>query len=571
MITARNPPVSSARGRPSRRSLGYLSLLTALGMAAALALYYLYLIWPLVTLPADILMWAETGFVGEIIKLRTGTPIYTAPADSNGNIYTPAAPILTYAISLLIGQPTSIVVWRLIQLGYVVGAALLATVSSLSLYRLLYPKRALPFARTWLVFSFLALFVVATAPRSNAFVHSLHADALALLVSVAAFWSMLFYLTSPTPRRLLLMALWPALGYFVKPFLLSWAAVMVVFLILSQPLRWRHLLGFTLAAGLSTALVIGACYWLWGDAFIFWVFTIMRGHSALTLDVSSTNLSLVRSVEHTLRIWPEIAIGIAGGWLALRGPNLRRFAPLWVSWLTLVAAEAFTSGAGWSVLYHFGPGILIGGAWLLAALPAYWPLARPAQGEAAGRSSGRSSGLEAFGMVAAVLVFFSVLHAVPSGDLSEPRYWGRHVQVADVYRYIGDIEQEFASLPPSAVLLDSGNWIYLRSNYLARDRSVSLGDQAPGGIYENLDVMVGRIRSQVYSKVLVRDFHSPMFLYDWATWQRPSGVRQALLDYYTEVRVIPAVKGDAYVQQQVMLSGPISVLVPKSGVAVGVH
>jgi hypothetical protein len=87
-------------------------LLLCLGLAVVLVSYYIKFIQPFVFLPADILMWAETNFVGDIIKLRVGAPIYTAPSDSNAFIYTPAAPILTYLISWLLGEPTSIVAWR---------------------------------------------------------------------------------------------------------------------------------------------------------------------------------------------------------------------------------------------------------------------------------------------------------------------------------------------------------------------------------------------------------------------------------------------------------------------------
>src|SRR5262245_22660548 len=76
---------------PSICSLGYFSLAFCLAISVVLVLYYLKSIKPYVFLPADILMWAETNFVGDIIKLRIGVPIYTPPGDSNSLIYTPGA------------------------------------------------------------------------------------------------------------------------------------------------------------------------------------------------------------------------------------------------------------------------------------------------------------------------------------------------------------------------------------------------------------------------------------------------------------------------------------------------
>jgi len=112
---------------PSIWSLNYFSLLFCTVISVVLVLFYLYIIKPYVFLPADILSFAETNFVGDIIKLRIGEPIYTVPEDNNSLLYTPGAQILTYAISWLIGQKTSIVVWRIIQLFFVTCAALLAT------------------------------------------------------------------------------------------------------------------------------------------------------------------------------------------------------------------------------------------------------------------------------------------------------------------------------------------------------------------------------------------------------------------------------------------------------------
>jgi hypothetical protein len=56
--------------------------------------------------------------------------------------------------------------------------------------------------------------------------------------------------------------------------------------------------------------------------------------------------------------------------------------------------------------------------------------------------------------------------------------------------------------------------------------------------------MLGRIRTRHYEKILVRDLNSPQFLYDYGLWPRSSGVRQALLENYVEVRRIPKVVGD---------------------------
>jgi hypothetical protein len=57
-------------------SLSYFSLLFCTIISAVLVLFYLYIIKPYVFIPADILSWAETNFVGDIIKLFIDAPVY---------------------------------------------------------------------------------------------------------------------------------------------------------------------------------------------------------------------------------------------------------------------------------------------------------------------------------------------------------------------------------------------------------------------------------------------------------------------------------------------------------------
>ena len=551
---------NEATNAPLIWSLPYFSLVLCLGLAVVLVLYYMKSIKPFVFLPADILMWAETNFVGDIIKLRIGVPIYTSPADSNAMIYTPAAPILTYAIAWIIGEPTSIPVWRMIQLAFVLCAALLATICCRTLNQLAYPNQQIMFPRTFDVFTFLTMFLAATAPRTGVYVHALHADALALFVSMLSFWTMLLYLRSPGWGRIILMAVCPAVGYLTKQFLISWAAVMFVFLLLNDPRGIKRLALFLVAATVFLSIAVGVCYLLWGHNFIFWTFEVMGGdRTRIVVWPGGYNISLVRSVDHLLRAWLEISLGIIGGWLILRDRNIRKLGPLWVGWIVLVSSEAFSSGAARHVLYHFGPGVLIGSVWMCAAIARLWtPTATSAHAE----FPRLVTWARPLAAAAAVLTMFAILRVLPTLDRFEARYLQRHPS-PDVYRYISEIEREFDGFPIEKVLLDVGNWIYLRHSFLAKDRAVSLADQPPGGRYENFNGLLERIHAQAYDKILVRDFHSSVFLYDWDFWPRSSGVRKALLERYTEVRTIPAPNGDNLLPPIIMHTGPVSVFIPK--------
>ncbi len=553
-----------AKARAGVWSLSYIALVASLCLAFALVIMYAAWVKQLILLPADILMWAETNFIGDIIKLRTGAPLYTAPADSNSLIYTPLAPLVTYAIAGLAGVSDSIVALRLIQILFVTLAALLAVACSERLRRLAFPEYRVEYPKTWLLFSFTALFLIATAPETNRFAHALHADALALLVSLISFWAMLRYAERATWRNLLLMAACPAIGFLTKQFLISWLGVMLVFLVLTDWRRWRRWLGFAVIALGGVALAVGVCRWMWGDAFMFWAFEVMGGaRRQIVFSPHSNSISLARGFDHLLRAWLEIALGIIGGALLFRVDNVRRLSHIWAGWLVLVASEALSSGAGWRTLYHFGPGVLIGAAFLFAALPIVWLKLTRDDVEIAGSKLMRWTRCAA--TVACVLAIFIAVQVVPSADRSSPRAIQSFAFAPDINRYLGEIESELSGVPLESVLLDVGNWVYLPEGVLQRDRAVSLADQPMGGMYENFGSLLERIRQRRYAKIIVHDFHSPFFLYDWADWERPSGVRQALLENYTEARKIVAPEMDASLQPHIALTGAVSVFVPRAG------
>jgi hypothetical protein len=104
--------------------------------------------------------------------------------------------------------------------------------------------------------------------------------------------------------------------------------------------------------------------------------------------------------------------------------------------------------------------------------------------------------------------------------------------------------------------------MYLKSDYLPLDRPASMFELPTVGRYSLLAPLLGRIRAQVYRKILVQHYHDPNFVYDWGNLVRPTGVRQALQDNYDEIRIIPALPhppGGPAIQYD----GPVSVLVPR--------
>lgn len=544
----------------SSKSVDYIALILCCFVAVALTGFFLMIIKPLVFLPADILMWEETDFVGNMIKFNIGSPLYTNPSDSNSLIYNPAAFLVTYSIAWLIGQTKSIAVFRLIQLGYVACAALIATICTQKLNRLAFPEQTVRYSKTWTVFTFFALFLATTAPDTNKFVYVLHVDALSLLVSIFSFWMMLRYAENENIKNLVLMAICPAIGFLTKQFLISWIGVMFVFLLIQNPKNFKNIGLFLGLSCLLVAIVYKVCYLIWGDSYIFWAFEVMGGtRKQIVFSPDTHSISISRGIDHFFRIWLQVFVGIIGIWLLIKKGEIQRFGGLVVAWIALIASEALSSGAGWSVLYHFGPGVVIGGIFIFAALPQFWGAKTENDSYSVIKQWSH-----ALVMIAVVVAIFTAWKVMPTGDKTEDRYIRGTQLSPDVNRYIADIEHEFEGLPTEKVLLGVGSWIYLRDNVLQKDRAVSLADQPYGGNYQNFDVTIGRIRNKTYQKILVQDFDTPFFLYEWHDWSKPSGFKNALIENYVEVKRIEAPTGNPPPSLRILNAGTVSVFIPRN-------
>jgi hypothetical protein len=189
-----------------------------------------------------------------------------------------------------------------------------------------------------------------------------------------------------------------------------------------------------------------------------------------------------------------------------------------------------------------GPGAFLGVVWLAAALPGVWPYGPFEAGDRV---------WQWFRAGLATLVALFTLHGLGAVRIPRPSL------PFDADRYVAEIEREFEGLPAESVLLDHGSWLYVPRGIVQKDRSAPVGESGWtqtadfGGLFE-------RLRSHHYRRILVRDFHSPDFFYDYGLWEKPSGVRDSILHYYAEVRVIPAVTelDNPFLQ-------PISVLEPR--------
>jgi hypothetical protein len=500
-------------------SQGAVAISALIAAGSLLVMIAAYQLVAYIRLPVDLLSFSESSFVDDIIKLRLGMPIYTNLLDNNSYPYNPGTQILTYVISSVLGHADSIPFYRAVQFSYVVLASVVAmSATDLLAQKLLSKKeyRHRPLLMlAWLPF----LFLVSIDSQFNIYNHSLHNDGLALLVSISAFWLIVRHSNTPRPWLIVLMAALPAAGFLVKQNQLMWLGIFAVYMIVSGTVSRREFLLYLAGSIGLLAVIIGSLYLLWGDNYIFWTFQAL----------GDKQVSLPRSVLHLFQAGIYAMMGLLGGWILVLRNGSRMSAALWLSWFVVFAITTYTSGLGFTS-NHMGPAVVIAASWFFVALVRLWPSADERQ------SWWQYRGQEAAAVAMVVLLFGGVL-----GFMRELR----NPVTPDFYRYVADIEQEFQGHEPSKVLMDTGSWIYLKSNVLMKDRSapVSLhvGSNQPEISYDMLASTIQRFENKTYDKILARELDSSETWYDFQ--DRGSGVRDAILENYYGVRRIPAVEG----------------------------
>jgi hypothetical protein len=337
------------------------------------------------------------------------------------------------------------------------------------------------------------------------------------------------------------MVLLPAAGFMVKQSQVIWWPLLTLYLLVSDPRRWRLAVLFGAGGAGVVALCILLCYLAWGVDYLWWVFGAL----------GAKEVSVVRSALHLLGAGGYgIMVIVALGVLAQYSRD-RPVLAIWALVAILMIVEAYTSGVAW-VSNHLGPAALLGTAVFLTAMARLWSM--PA-------AVGALASMNLRRVVIAVTLLL-----VP-GALGLVRLPANPVS-PDLHRYVAAIEAEFEGLSASRVLLDNGSWIYLREGVLMKDRSspvaLHVGQNQPVISHQHLRCTIERIRAQTYDRILTRALYSPESHYD-ANF-RGSGVRQALLSSYGEVRRIPAVEGiEEWWPKSLLLE--ISVMEPADGPA----
>jgi hypothetical protein len=496
---------------------GRLAIAAMLGALTFLAVASLVYVFEFLRIPVDLVSFSESPFVDDIIKLRLGAPIYSPVTDNNTYPYTPGTQILTYGIARLLGHPTSIPVYRMVQYGYVIVAALVAAATCHQLARGFLEPDEYRHRPLWIAVWIAVLLLLVNEPSFNPYTHTLHNDGLALLVSMCGFFLIARHNTTPSPWLIGPMAVLPALGFLVKQNQLMWAGVFAIYLLVSGKASWRILAIYLALCLVAVLSVMGGSILLWGDAFRYWIFSAL----------GDKQVSVMRSMQHLLRAGLFVAAGLWAGRVLVLPELDRGRVAVWGSWALVLAIEAYTSGIGF-VMNHLGPGIVLAGCWFLVAMVRVWPRRTPA-------APFWRYPVEQAGAAALVVLLLSGIGLMREPGPSVPD---------DLDRYIAEVEREFSDLPAEQVLMDVGSWIYLREGVLMKDRSapVSLhvGANQPEINRAALAQTIERIESKQYRRILARELDSPRTAYDYQ--DRGSGVKDAILDNYRIVRRIPGVE-----------------------------
>lgn len=517
---------------------GKLGLVILVSVLVILVAIYIFRVFEEVMLPADILIWSESDFVNDILKHRIGYPLYTEQSNNESFIYTPGAPWLTYQLSRLVGGGSSISEYRLMQVRFTLFAVFLALFCSYRLLQMVLASGQFKNLRWWGAFGLPLLFLIATNSLTNPFVYNLHNDALALLISIFAYWLVLEHMTNRKSWILILMAILPGMGYMVKQSLAVWAVLFNVYLyFVEEPRSLKRIVLFGLIAfgGVALAILIG--YVFWGDHYIYWTVTVLWEHPR----------SILRSFQHLLDAWLFYAIGLFAGYILLRGKKFKRLFWAWFIWLALLLVETQTSGIAW-MKNHMGPGSLIAGIWFIPAVIVIYPTRTV--------DSIRNIKPQTWVRTAVLVVILSFI----LGGLYIVRIPVKSLPI-DIYRYILDIDSQFSDQEKDRVLLDAGTWVYMEDGIVMKDRAPSIGDRGLADVGD-FSGIVGRIEDRYYSKILTRNLHSPDFWYDHYLWGSSSGIREALLDNYHEIGSIEAVSSGVVVEDVQYLFQEISILVP---------
>ncbi len=507
---------SEAAGQPTPRfvGIGALSWSLLCGFLATLISHVLGQMTLRASFPFDLLLWSESSFVQDMIKLRHGLSPYLEASRNNSYVYHPGAPFLTWAISSICGRYGDLTFCRDLQLGFLLLACALAWHVTVCLTRTETQSSRGPARATPVVSLALILFLVAAAtnPNTSPFVDLLHNDSLAILTALLGLAALVSRDRMSPTGWLILAAPLPALAVAMK----QTGAIVGVGLVLGvwiQERRVRPAIRLGLFSAACLGVLLGGLA-LWSNGWwYYWAVRVLAKHPKLWWLGRDVNLSVVA---------PLLPLVLAcAGWAIFALPRAsagRRRVVLsaFVYTALLMGSAAVTSlKAGTAAANHWGPAGLA-----LAALAAA-ACRHCVQSMHARRLAAWANLLMVFGLIAAT----NLLHSIPP-------FIPRFVPNAAAYGYAIRLNQLLRETDPHATLLDHGSMYYLRADVVPEDRANSISESTPGGVRE-VDDFIHRLLAQQYERIVIHEGYGD-------AWYGPD-VMRAIHDAYELQGKVPGI------------------------------
>ncbi len=508
------------------------------GVSTALAALYFYWLIPIAGLRADFLIWSESMFVNDVLKLRLGHPLYTSAEDHQSFIYPPGAPLYAWLLTFPFGSP--VVALRLALMLCVLGGVALSLKAARTMTDFVDPDalKRLPWMWLWAP----ALLLLATNSQTNRFISYLHNSAPQIVVMMGAHLLLVKHATTRKTTYLWVLAVVPALGFFVKQSLGIWAPITVLYVLLCTPgLSWPKKAGVVAVTGGALLAMIFGTRWFFGPDYVYWTSTLIQARGS--------QVNVFRAIEASLKVWPVYVLGLGAAAMILRHQRARPLLGVGGAWLVLAAQESYTNGVAWKV-HHLGPATLIAGTWAMAAIALNFPKQDTLPKD--WRTGNWLAPLSAFAAGLGIWLGLGV-RWMPS-----PSY-----HPVDLERYVAAIEKEVRAMPDrSRVLMDTGTWLYAEKDVVQKDSAIPVGDQGMSGT-SDFSGINKRLSEQAYDKILLRHWGEPTFWYDWWMWEKSSGIRASLERYYQpagEIEGVTVAPGQKSVGHAL---GTVTILIPR--------
>ncbi len=431
--------------------------------------------------PLDLLLWSESPFVQDMVKLNRGRCPYS-PADQNNSfVYNPGAPLITWGLSRLFGRYGDLTFARGLQVAFTLLACGLAWATARVLIRGRTsdgPETTKPLHPIMIVGLALVVCAAGLNPAVSPYIDLLHNDALALLTATAGLAALALRERTGARRWLLWAAPLPMLAVLAKQTgSVVWIGMILGVLI--QDRKFRSAAQFALASGAYiAAMAVGLTLWSHGW-WTFWTMRVLAQQPIAGQIGLGTNAAVIPSL--TL---PLLVLLL---WLAIHLARPR------VTREPTVISSALYVGllSGSATLTSFKVG---------ACGPNHWGAAGLGMTTLAVAAAGRllitprQPQLVRLAVPLGLLLTVALLHRTT-----------RPLPGPDEYRTAALLMNTFAQTDASRTLIDHGTLPYLKRNIIPIDRSNPILEVSTGGVGQ-VDQTVDRMLSQKYQRILIHDF-----------------------------------------------------------------